>query len=242
MDLNNAAMNGAIKPIETVYRGYRFRSRLEARWAVFFDALEIEWQYEVEGYYLSTQPYLPDFWLPKLETFVEIKPTKEAGEQAVSLMKELVKKTGKRGLIIGGSPNGHEKPGMANVRFNEFSGVHTTSVSWDRCILCTGVWPSTRDDTERCVCTPSEKYSLVGMPVLVDAWLTPWAKLSVLVLSTAKPASPAHFRHICLTSMFMLQAPCLREMMSAALPARCAVGAAIFLVSTMWMNSARREI
>jgi hypothetical protein len=27
-----------IQAIETVYRGHRFRSRLEARWAVFFDA------------------------------------------------------------------------------------------------------------------------------------------------------------------------------------------------------------
>ena len=37
-----------VKPIETVYKGYRFRSRLEARWAVFFDALDIEWYYEPE--------------------------------------------------------------------------------------------------------------------------------------------------------------------------------------------------
>ena len=27
----------AIKPIPTVYKGYRCRSRLEARWAIFFD-------------------------------------------------------------------------------------------------------------------------------------------------------------------------------------------------------------
>jgi hypothetical protein len=27
-----------LRPIETRYRGFRFRSRLEARWAVFFDA------------------------------------------------------------------------------------------------------------------------------------------------------------------------------------------------------------
>lgn len=27
-----------IKAIDTYYKGYRFRSRLEARWAVFFDA------------------------------------------------------------------------------------------------------------------------------------------------------------------------------------------------------------
>lgn len=32
-----------IKPIKTQYKGYRFRSRLEARWAVFFDACGVKW-------------------------------------------------------------------------------------------------------------------------------------------------------------------------------------------------------
>jgi len=41
-----------IKPIETLYRGYRFRSRLEARWAVLFDVARILWRYE-EGFDLS---------------------------------------------------------------------------------------------------------------------------------------------------------------------------------------------
>lgn len=51
-----------IQPIETVYQGYAFRSRLEARWAVFFDCLELEWVYEHEGYNLGTMGYyLPDF-------------------------------------------------------------------------------------------------------------------------------------------------------------------------------------
>ena len=54
-----------IKAIETRYKGYRFRSRLEARWAVFFDALCIEWEYEREGFVLPYGPYLPDFWLPQ---------------------------------------------------------------------------------------------------------------------------------------------------------------------------------
>jgi hypothetical protein len=54
-----------MKPIETVYKNYRFRSRLEARWAVFFDALAIEWVYEKEGYDLGDAGwYLPDFWFP----------------------------------------------------------------------------------------------------------------------------------------------------------------------------------
>ena len=34
-------MSVLIKAIETEYNGYKFRSRLEARWAVFFDALGV---------------------------------------------------------------------------------------------------------------------------------------------------------------------------------------------------------
>ena len=63
-----------IKPIETVYNGYRFRSRLEARWAVFFDVLGIEYEYESEGYDLGECGwYLPDFYLPELSCFIEVK-------------------------------------------------------------------------------------------------------------------------------------------------------------------------
>lgn len=51
-----------IKAIETYYKGYRFRSRLEARWAVFFDAAGIEYEYEPEGFRLEDGScYLPDF-------------------------------------------------------------------------------------------------------------------------------------------------------------------------------------
>ena len=64
-----------IKPIETQYKGYRFRSRLEARWAVFFDSLGMLWEYEREGFDLGEAGwYLPDFWLPALDKWIEIKP------------------------------------------------------------------------------------------------------------------------------------------------------------------------
>src|SRR5688500_5573504 len=39
-----------IKAIEASDAGCRFRSRLEARWAVIFDALGIAWEYEPQGY------------------------------------------------------------------------------------------------------------------------------------------------------------------------------------------------
>lgn len=50
------------RAIETRYKGYRFRSRLDARWAVFFDALGLKWEYEPEGFELGGGlRYLPDF-------------------------------------------------------------------------------------------------------------------------------------------------------------------------------------
>ena len=63
-----------IKAIETHYRGHRFRSRLEARWAVFFERMRTPWLYEQEGFDLDGLWYLPDFLLPEWGVFVEIKP------------------------------------------------------------------------------------------------------------------------------------------------------------------------
>lgn len=68
--------------IETRYNGYKFRSRLEARWAVFFDTLGLSWRYEPQGFEIGpNQRYLPDFYLLEVGvrgtdtsgTWVEIK-------------------------------------------------------------------------------------------------------------------------------------------------------------------------
>jgi hypothetical protein len=64
-----------LNPIQTYWNGLHFRSRLEARWAVFYDRLGIRYEYEKEGYDLGNGIwYLPDFWLPEQRCFVEIKP------------------------------------------------------------------------------------------------------------------------------------------------------------------------
>lgn len=62
-----------MKPIQTKYKGYRFRSRTEARWAVFFESLRIRWEYEIQGFDLGGEWYLPDFYLPHLSLWIEIK-------------------------------------------------------------------------------------------------------------------------------------------------------------------------
>lgn len=67
-----------MRAIETSYNGYKFRSRLEARWAVFFDSLKIRYEYEPEGFVLSDNIcYLPDFYLPQLGVYVEVKASFE---------------------------------------------------------------------------------------------------------------------------------------------------------------------
>jgi len=66
-------MSKEIKAIETQYNGYRFRSRLEARWAVFFSAVGLDYQYEVEGFEMGDVRYLPDFYIPSIDRWFEIK-------------------------------------------------------------------------------------------------------------------------------------------------------------------------
>jgi len=68
-------------PIETTYNGIKFRSRLEARWAMFFDMIHVRWNYEPEGFTNGDECYLPDFVLynvalrdDALPVYIEIKP------------------------------------------------------------------------------------------------------------------------------------------------------------------------
>jgi hypothetical protein len=69
-----------IRAIQTAYDKRLFRSRAEARWAVFFKCLEIQYEYEPEGIEMNGVRYLPDFKLSvkhhgKYEPlWVEIKP------------------------------------------------------------------------------------------------------------------------------------------------------------------------
>lgn len=123
-----------IKAIETVYKGYRFRSRLEARWAVFFDALGIEWEYEKEGYDLDGIRYLPDFWLCKQRYWLEIKPGEPSADEvrkAEAFQKSLYGQPEIDGVfhILAGSPY-----------MNEYKVLPSTGkdarMAWVQCPLC----------------------------------------------------------------------------------------------------------
>jgi len=89
--------------IQTKYKGVYFRSRLEARWAVFFDTLGIPWEYEKEGYeFTDGNRYLPDFWLPDQKIWVEIKGGKPS-EEETRKMELLVTETGHDACLFHGN-------------------------------------------------------------------------------------------------------------------------------------------
>lgn len=95
-----------MKAIETIYDDHKFRSRLEARWAVFLSALGIRWKYEFEGYVLPNGDwYLPDFFLPKFDggTWVEVKG-KEFTELEKSNCWHLCNDTKKNVWLASGQP------------------------------------------------------------------------------------------------------------------------------------------
>ena len=123
-----------IKVIETKYRGYHFRSRLEARWALFLDCMDAKWEYEKEGFVLSNgEHYLPDFWLPELNLWLEIKgqrPTKEDLDRC-----RLLRDDGSTAIVIFGGLPGDYYGTLFCWDLGDSSGG---SSEWDASISNTG--------------------------------------------------------------------------------------------------------
>jgi len=117
-----------MKAIQTRYKGYRFRSRLEARYAVLFDALGIRWDYEPEGFEHEGLRYLPDFWLhipgkSGWGYWVEIKPNEITFDEARKLQ-SVAAATGHHGWFFVGAPGN-------GVAFEaRWPGRDTGSIFW----------------------------------------------------------------------------------------------------------------
>lgn len=106
-----------IKAIETHYDGYRFRSRLEARWAVFFNAVRLEYQYEMEGFEMGKNRYLPDFYIPSLDRWFEIK-SKVLSEAEIKKCEEFCRRKDNENIkysILIGTPDA--------VKIDTFNGI-----------------------------------------------------------------------------------------------------------------------
>lgn len=99
----------AIPAIETRYAGVLFRSRTEARWARFWDALDIKWDYEPQGFVAAGIPYLPDFvaFAALGMLWAEIKPSWQADPEGVAKWHEFaIWRPGRsRAALFAGAPS-----------------------------------------------------------------------------------------------------------------------------------------
>lgn len=104
----------AVASLPTPFNGVWYRSRLEARWAMFFQLLDSKALYEFESFDLDGTPYVPDFWMPEVKTldtrgadeegvYVEIKPTTPTDEENRKCAL-LSNATNKRVVLLYGEP------------------------------------------------------------------------------------------------------------------------------------------
>jgi hypothetical protein len=92
------------RAISTRYKGCLFRSRNEARWAVFFKTLGIAWTYEPEGFHISNYTgYLPDFYIEPWQSWVEIKSKAPTCEERTKC-RSLCDITEKFVILLAGEP------------------------------------------------------------------------------------------------------------------------------------------
>jgi hypothetical protein len=120
-----------IQPIETEYFGFSFRSRLEARWAVFYELIGVKWDYEPEGYNLDGVLYLPDFHIERVG-WIEIKPvepTKEETEKA----ERLCKATKESVYTFFGSVNGSSGFDGGDYAHEFYYQKDFNQAHWDHC-------------------------------------------------------------------------------------------------------------
>lgn len=94
--------------IPTSYNGIKFRSQLESRWAIYLDALGIQWAYEpmVLGEGVPGGGWIPDFGLLHTNppTLLECKPALSAPQLAPAQAKAEASGWVGRVVLLGADP------------------------------------------------------------------------------------------------------------------------------------------
>lgn len=131
-----------MKVLPTKYGGIYFRSRTEARWAIFFDLLGLRYEYEPEGVMFENGvQYLPDFYLPGVRggIFVEIKGALDSVDDEVfeSLISLAIATDGYSSLIVGGPGDRTTEFALTDVTIIfPMQGCIDTTYAFCRCPHC----------------------------------------------------------------------------------------------------------
>lgn len=126
-----------MKAIPTMYHGRQYRSRLEARWAAFFDVLGWRTEYEPVDF----DGWIPDFVISEAETvYVEVKPV----DAFPSDVAAEIDRSGcdKEVLIVGMTvPIQGNLIGWLREDIGTLSGSHVPQWDWGGAAL--GIWTGT---------------------------------------------------------------------------------------------------
>lgn len=189
-----------IKAIETSYKGYKFRSRLEARWAVFFDWMGLQWLYEPEGVVLpSGAYYLPDFRVTSpqgMVTWYEVKPEGITSDEKFDEFEKVFSDQTTRATLLSGDPYLVAKPARVCPRCGTIGKPATGwSTSTDGREFSFGCWPCDAD-TEHGGGHPDE----IGLTTVVrphkgSVCGDSWREHAKAVQLVAEMARSARFEH-----------------------------------------------
>jgi hypothetical protein len=120
------------RPQRINYNGRLYRSKLEAHWAAFFDALKLKFYYEIE----STGNYIPDFYIPEMAGggFFEVKPLNGISHETIEKTYELQAATGKPVTILNGPPDFRFYPSFRAHRICKTCNY--ISLEIEPCLIC----------------------------------------------------------------------------------------------------------
>jgi hypothetical protein len=188
--------------VPTVYKGIQYRSRIEARWAVFFTVLGIEFEYEPQPFNLGKLGwYLPDFYIPKQHIWIEIK-ARDPKPIELKKLAGVVQERGELGLLLGGPcswqgrvwamfPNTHKADILHPVRLCPSAFVHGEPCGNELCLI----WPE--HDLATCLMcriniqddkgtikkmASDERYTLMlGSLSGFDSYLEAWERAAITI-------------------------------------------------------------
>lgn len=134
-----------IRPIETIYDGQRFRSRIAVRWAIFMDTLAVPYEYRPESFDLGGTIYTPDFWLPEQQCWMDAGrdfPSPDTAKAARSLAALSLKPVHlfcqptrllqSEWVVANGTPH---TPAAYAIRYYP-DGSYSAPFMWCRCSRC----------------------------------------------------------------------------------------------------------
>ena len=171
-----------LSALETHWSGIRFRSRAEARWAIFMDEIGVGYEYEAEGFALPGRGYLPDFRVSALGLWLEIKPDlrdesggirwSPDGEEVY----EVARAHGERGIVLRGSPGPVDIWDGQELTYKGFA-EGDSEYYWCECPGCGSIdiqWRGFADrnrHSESCSSHSTGRYYGADTPKLLSAYI-----------------------------------------------------------------------